>query len=166
MATKIGTARRARRSLRGTHQVRTTGSTKRWGRSPSKGMSFSALSTVELQLELQRRERAARGLLSRRAKAAKKVEEIDAQLTEMGISPTGLSGGRVKRAQNSLTLTAALQKLLDGKEMGIPDLVPALPSVGYRSESPNLRTMVNVALLKKDTFKRISRGVYTAKTAS
>lgn len=167
MAKQVGTGRRARRSLRrGKHQVQKIRGTKRWGRSPSNEVKFSELSTVVLHQELQRREQATKGLLRRRATLAAKIEKIDKQLAEMGMSPTGLIGGRVQRAKNPLSLVAALRKLLDGKEMGIPDLVPALPSVGYHSQSPNLRTMVNVALLKKDVFKRIGRGVYTAKADS
>ena len=40
----------------------------------------------------------------------------------------------------------------------------ALKAGGYPSKSPNLRTMVNQALIKfKTRFKRVSRGKYTAK---
>lgn len=127
------------------------------------GGAVKAMSMADLQRELQKREASARGLLRRRAALAKKLEALDEKLAEMGVTATGIIGGRVKRAKNSMSLVDALHKILTGKEMGIPAIIPALATVGYRSESPNLRTMVNVALLKKSHFKRIARGVYTAK---
>lgn len=134
------------------------------GKQPSTGGSVRGMSMAELQRELQRREQSAKGLLRRRATLAKKLEALDEQLAAMGVTATGIIGGRVKRAKNSMSLVDALHKILTGKEMGIPAIIPALATVGYRSESPNLRTMVNVALLKKSHFKRIARGVYTAKS--
>lgn len=127
------------------------------------GGGVRGMSMNDLQKELQRRELAARGLLRRRATLAKKLEELDERLAEMGMSAAGPIGLRTKRARNSMSLVDALHKILTGKEMGIPQIIPALATVGYRSESPNLRTMVNVALLKKSHFRRVSRGVYTAK---
>ena len=129
----------------------------------SMGGGLRGLSVNELQKELTRREQAARGLLRRRATLAKRLELLDAKLAEMGMTSGGPIGARTKRAKNAMSLVEALHKILTGKEMGIPQIIPSLATVGYRSESPNLRTMVNVALLKKSHFKRVARGVYTAK---
>lgn len=118
-----------------------------------------------LMSELQRREGLTKRLRSQRARLSEKLMKIDDRLAAMGVTPSGVIGGRVRRARNTITLTTALKTMLTGKEMRIPTIVDALPTVGYRSESPNLRTMVNVALLQKDHFRRISRGVYTAKAA-
>lgn len=132
----------------------------------STGGGLEAIDMGELQREIMRRERAARGILSKRAALVAKVEALDKVIQEMGLNAkAGAAGsfGRAPRARNSMSLIEALQKLLKGKEMGIPTIVPALPSVGYVSNSPNLRTMVNASLLKKDLFKRVGRGIYTSK---
>lgn len=117
------------------------------------------VSYLDLTREMNRRQAAAKNLLAKRARLARKLEALDMQLAEKGLGPrTGQP-----RAKNSMSLVEALAKLLKGKEMGIPEIMAQLPGVGYRSPSPNLRTMVNVALLKKAHFKRTGRGVYTAK---
>lgn len=135
---------------------------------PPKRATMTSLEGVELgdlQRELHRREKAARTLLAKRASLVAKVEELDRTMSEMGISAKAGVGPvvRAPRAKNDMSLIEALQKLLKGKEMGIPDIVPALPSIGYVSNSPNLRTMVNASLLKRELFKRVGRGIYTAK---
>lgn len=120
-----------------------------------------SLPTGELRSEILKRQRAAEKLRRDREKAAAKIVEIDQQLAELGV---GGSGSVMQpRAKNDMSLVAALHKLLKGKEMGIPDMLPALKTVGYVSHSPNLRTMVNASLLKKNLFKRTGRGIYTAK---
>lgn len=125
------------------------------------------LDTTELRLELLRRERTARSLIAKRNALLAKIEKIDEEIAAAGIKPNSPPSGNIfgsaPRAKNEMSLIEALQALLKGKEMGIPEIVPALKSVGYVSHSPNLRTMVNASLLKKNLFKRVGRGVYTAK---
>lgn len=113
--------------------------------------------------EIQRRQGEIGRVLHRRRSLEKKLNAIDQRLEELGVSPTGGIPGRVKRARNNFSLVDALCMVLRDQAMGIPRIMSALPTVGYRSESPNLRTMVNVALLKQEYFKRVSRGVYIAK---
>ena len=116
-------------------------------------------------VELKRREAQLKQLVGRRSTLAKKLKELDGKIVSLGGNPTGGIAGRVKRARNAFSLVEALCAILKDQPMGIPRIMSALPTIGYRSESPNLRTMVNVALTKKEFFKRISRGVYIAKPA-
>jgi hypothetical protein len=47
--------------------------------------------------------------------------------------------------------------------MSVKELAEAVQRKGYRSTSPNFRLIVNAALLKGGTFKRVGRGQYTLK---
>lgn len=118
-----------------------------------------------LVVEIKRREAQIKQLVSRRTTLAKKLKELDGKIVSLGGNPDGGIVGRVKRARNAFSLVEALCAVLKDQPMGIPRIMSALPTIGYRSESPNLRTMVNVALLKKQFFKRVSRGVYVARPA-
>ena len=129
-----------------------------------KEASISKLATTdiaELRRELAKRESVGNKLVARRDRLLKKVAEIEKEMAALGV--TGKAGVRVPRAKNDMSLVDALAKMLKGKERGIPAIVAGLPAAGYVSQSPNLRTMVNVSLLKKSHFKRTGRGVYTAK---
>lgn len=116
----------------------------------------------ELQREIHRRQRFAKSILVRRERLLARIAAIDDEMRVKGMRRAG-SFSASPRARNSMTLTEAMRELLKGREMGIPEIVPGLAEVGYKSPSPNLRTMVNAQLLNKRMFKRISRGVYTAK---
>lgn len=131
---------------------------------PKKESSISKLATTdiaELRRELAKRESVGNKLAARRDRLLKKVAEIEKEMAALGV--IGKAGVRVPRAKNAAPLVDVLAKMLKGKEMGIPAIVEGLPAAGYVSQSPNFRTMVNVALLKKSHFKRTGRGVYTAK---
>jgi hypothetical protein len=76
---------------------------------------------------------------------------------QAGIGRPGL------RAGNTMSLADALHQLLTGKTMSVTDATANVQSTGYKTDSPNLRTMVNQQLLSnKSRFKRVSRGQYTA----
>jgi hypothetical protein len=54
--------------------------------------------------------------------------------------------------------------VLKGKEMRVTDAAVAVQKAGYKTNSKTFRVQVNIALVKrKDLFKRVGRGVYTAK---
>jgi hypothetical protein len=57
----------------------------------------------------------------------------------------------------------ALTKVLSGKTMSVVDAAEAVKKAGYRTNSQNFRTQVNIALIKSGGFKRVGRGEYTAK---
>jgi hypothetical protein len=68
------------------------------------------------------------------------------------------------RPRNAGSLVEALKKLLTGKTMSVTEMAAAVQKAGYKTSSPNFRTIVNQTLInnKKD-FKRVARGQYTAK---
>ncbi len=67
------------------------------------------------------------------------------------------------RSANQMPLNAALHNLLKGKTMSVSEAADAVQKAGYKSNSANFYTVVNLTLLKrKDLFKRVERGQYTA----
>jgi hypothetical protein len=134
---------------------------------------LSSLSIEELNKELKRRQRALPSLQRKRAGLLAKVAKIDEQISVLGGAvgssrPAKVGGKRRGRPpgsggrKNDGSLVAALHKLLEGKTMSVTDAGNAVKEAGYKSDSPNFRTMVNAALLKKQFFKRVSRGQYTS----
>lgn len=131
--------------------------------------SLSRLSAAELQRELERRSRSVRKLERQRDRLAAKLEDLEEKIRLMGGSLNGHAGrgrraggtGRT-RPKNDMTLIEALTKVLTGKTMRVVDAVEAVKKAGYKTNSNNFRTQVNIALTK-GPFKRVGRGQYTAK---
>jgi hypothetical protein len=69
-----------------------------------------------------------------------------------------------RRPRNTGSLVESLKKLLKGRTMTVTEMADAVQKAGYKTSSPNFRTIVNQTLInnKKD-FKRVARGQYTAK---
>jgi hypothetical protein len=136
----------------------------------AKRRSVQALSTAELHREIRRRERTAsrqlRRLQRQRDKIAARLSEIDAEITRAGgrvrVGRRGGAPGR-RRPRNKTNLVEALAGVLKNATMGVTQVMEAVQRAGYRTNSPNFRTIVNQALLNKGRFKRVSRGKYTAK---
>lgn len=123
--------------------------------------SISNLSIAELNREIGRRRRALPALQRRRAKAMEKVAQIDAMIASLG-GATGGGGGRRGRSGNEGTLVDFLRRALTNTTMGVTEVAEAVKGLGYNTNSPNFRTIVNAALMsKKGGFKRVSRGQYT-----
>ena len=64
------------------------------------------------------------------------------------------------------SLATALHSLLRGKTLGVAEMSDAVQKAGYKTKSPNFRTIVNAALLAKPNkhlFRKVGRGQYTAK---
>lgn len=73
-------------------------------------------------------------------------------------------GRRGKRPRNEMNLVDALRQVLNGKTLSVTDVAQAVQDAGYKTVSPNFRTIVNQALLtNRGTFTKVSRGMYTAK---
>ncbi|CAG0985122.1 hypothetical protein PHYC_01979 [Phycisphaerales bacterium] len=68
-----------------------------------------------------------------------------------------------RRARNAVTLPDALASALKGKKMTIGQAMEAVQKAGYRTNSVNFRIGVTIAPGDKTRFKRVERGVYTAK---
>lgn len=72
------------------------------------------------------------------------------------------AGAGRKRPRNEESLEVALAKVLKGKTMGVTEAAEAVQKAGYKTSSPNFRTIVNQALLRSDLIKKTGRGAYTA----
>ena len=124
---------------------------------------LARLPVSALEAELRRRQRLAGTLQRRRERLAAKVEALDQQIEAAGGSANGhISRGPGRRPRNKTTLAAALATMLKGKTMTVVDAAEAVQRAGYRTNSNNFRTQVNIALIK-GAFKRVARGEYTAK---
>ena len=150
----------------------------RRGRRPS----LNVISTTALRAELERRQSQVNDLVNRRRELAAALEQIDSELDALGIAPGGRASRRIpgragrrgrafatggvpagrKRHQNESNLEEALAKVLKGKTMGVTEVAHAVREAGYKTTSPNFRTIVNQALLRSDLIKKVSRGQYTA----
>lgn len=139
---------------------------------------LASASVGDLQRELQRRQRAGGALLRRRDALAAKLADLNQQIAALGLDvpttplmparrgrPKGTrAAGGGRRPRNEMNLVEALQQVLKDKTMGVSEVAEAVQAAGYRTSSPNFRTIVNQALLaKKDLFRKVARGQYTAK---
>lgn len=143
--------------------------------------TLANVATTDLQRELARRERQVDSLLGKRERLQAQIDEIDSELGALSVAAGGgTSAGRGrgrgrkkgahkkrttrKRPKNDMNLVEALQKTLKNKELGVQDIVDAVQKQGYKTSSPNFRTIVNQTLINnKKQFKRVARGIYTAK---
>ena len=138
--------------------------------------SLSKVSTTDLQAELRRRVRERDKLLKKRDRLIDQIEAIDRDLDDMGVElvdapggsaagrGSGRRGGGGKRPRNEMSLVDSLYSVLKNKQMGVSELADAVQSAGYKTTSPNFRTIVNQALINNtDRFKRVERGLYTTK---
>lgn len=96
-------------------------------------------------------------------KAARKTTKKASKKKASRRGPTKPRGSR-KRHRNDTNLVGALQQVLDGKVMGVTEAANAVQKAGYKTTSPNFRTIVNQTLIKHpDVFAKEARGLYTAK---
>lgn len=125
------------------------------------GDELSGLSVMALQAELARRERQLASYQRRRSKLLDELEVIEREMSQLGSLGAGGRRGGGPRARNSETLVDAIASTLGNSTMGVNELVDAVQRNGYRTTSPNFRTIVNQTLIKHtDRFKRVSRGQY------
>jgi len=143
---------------------------------------LSRVATSELRRELERRVARLDRIESRRTQLEAELTNIDAELTALrGAAP--MSRAAVKRhrpqaaqrrrarsnaaktrADNAMTLTEALQRVLRGKTMRVGEAVEAVQRLGYQTRAENFRSVVNLALIRhRDLFKQQGRGKYTAR---
>ena len=122
---------------------------------------FSNVSITELQSEIKRRQRHLDALHRKREKLATQLREVEEQILEEGGAMGALTGR--KRPRNEQNLADALASLLSNKTLSVTEASEQVQSAGYRTTSPNFRTIVNQTLLKDPRFKRVGRGRYTSK---
>lgn len=124
---------------------------------------LSAISMTELQSEIKRRQRHLDALHRKREKLAAQLREIEAEILKEGGAMGALTGR--KRPRNEQNLADALAALLSNKTLSVTEASEQVQSAGYRTTSPNFRTIVNQTLLKDSRFRRVGRGRYTSKGA-
>lgn len=147
--------------------------------------NLSAATTSDIVKELERRERLLGKLEGKRdqlldalASIEKEIAASSRTVSRRGRPPAGASAKRGrpratgtrkatrvrKRPKNATNLVEALAKVLKGKTMGVAEVTMAVQKAGYKTTSPNFRTIVNQTLINsKSRFKKIERGKYSAK---
>ena len=118
------------------------------------------MSIEELQREIKRRERHLSTLERKRAKLIDQLAEVEGQIAEQG-GALAASQGR-KRPRNDQNLADALVELLASQTLNVTSIAEEVQRAGYRTSSPNFRTIVNQTLIKDKRFKRVGRGLYTS----
>lgn len=158
---------------------------KKRGRPPGSGKKqravrgLATIPTSKLRAELDRRSQALGHLQQQRDRLMAAIGEIDRTLADFGAAPTGgamrrrgpgrppgkaAAPGTRRRARNEMNLVEALAQTLKGKTMGVSEVSEEVQKNGYKTTSPNFRTIVNQALISNPkVFKKIARGQYTAK---
>ncbi len=119
------------------------------------------LSSAVLEFELRRRKRTLGRLERNRDRLAAKLDALDRQIELLGGGVNGRAA-RGPRPRNTMTLADALTSVIKGKPLSVTEAAEAVQKVGYRTNSNNFRTQVNIALIK-GPFKRVGRGQYAAK---
>ena len=129
------------------------------------------LSLPELHREMERRrrqlERRIRTLTERREKLLEQLTEIESEIAHAQVEIKA-NGGSIespgrKRPRNARKLADALADMLRERDMSVTEVSTAVQEAGYKTTSPNFRTIVNQTLLKDPRFKRVGRGRYTVK---
>lgn len=128
------------------------------------------VSVADLQAEIDRR---LRTLDDRRAKLVAQLDAIENEMVAYNGAvaarrATLLKTRRVrKRPRNRTNLVSALKEVLTDRTLSVTEMSVAVQKGGYRTTSPNFRTIVNQTLINnKQAFKRVARGCYTARAAA
>jgi hypothetical protein len=126
---------------------------------------MSGLSTQALHNELERRQRRVGQLERKAARLRTAVERVEVKIAALGGPAGGTKArrGGGTRPTNKEGLAESLARLLKGRSMNVTGAAAAVQKAGYLTASPNFRTIVNQTLINSGRFKRVSRGVYSAK---
>ena len=126
---------------------------------PTAKTAMSALTTGEVEAELKRRKLHIARLIARRERLLAMARSLGEEIAGLG----GPAAARRTRPSNDTTLAEAMGKVLSGKTMRVAEIAERVQSEGYRSASPNFGRLVTQALRASNKFKRVGRGLYTAK---
>lgn len=133
--------------------------------------TLSDIPIAKLHREIAKRQSRTAELRRERDRLMSRLARLDSQIRASGADVGGMNarrgggggGGGGGRRKEGNTLSAALASVLKGREMGVSEAADAVIKAGYRTNAANFRTIVNACLIKnKDTFKKVSRGLYTA----
>jgi len=144
-------------------------------------MSLKTVPVAVLRQELARREAGVGRIAKRRAKLARQLAALDAELADLGVAvparrgrkpgrmpgrrgPGRPKGSKNKRAKNSMSLLEAIVSgVRVGSTVSPAQAGAAAKAKGYKSSSPNFGMMVANTLAKAPRFKRVGRGQYLLK---
>ena len=126
--------------------------------------STSNMNILDLERVLNDRKRLLEKLMKKRAKAQLKVDAIDSEISKVSGGAISLGGrGTGSRAHNDRPLPDYIEEVLgkNGKPMKVGDIVAAVQSAGYKSNSKSFKNIVNQQLIKeRKRFAQIDRGLY------
>ncbi len=136
-------------------------------------MARKSMSIAQLRRELAKREKSLATLVSRRARVAKQLSSLDADIAALGGgrgpgrvastrgSKPGPRKGTRTRAKNKLTLPDALVAAVrKGATVSPAEAGRAVKAKGYKTTSKTFGVQVATALTKDKRFKRVGRGQY------
>ncbi len=138
-------------------------------------MALRRLSTTALRAELARRERGATKLVAQRAKLAKQIAALDAELASLGAAaparrgrPVGSKNKRRKAARPGRKLVRNKASLSDtlaaavkpGRTVTVPEATKAVLAAGYKTADRNFGQTIARTLAAHKGFKRKGRGTY------
>ncbi len=136
-------------------------------------MMVGGISLGAIEADFRRRMKVVAKVAKKRDALVRKLEALDAQLRELGMSTaaaarggnrtaSGAKDGRI-RPSNEANLADSLHAMLKGKTMGVTEAAAAVQKAGYKTSAENFRTIVNQCLIKhRNMFKKVSRGQYTS----
>ena len=133
--------------------------------------SLASYSLSQLERIMEKKRRDLMDLGRERAALQKKLDAVDERIRQIGggngfFGGVGGGGGRGgRRARNEKSLVEVMAEVLGrfGKAMKVSDIADAVQSAGYRSSSPNFRSIVNQQLIKDKRFTSAERGFYQLK---
>ena len=127
--------------------------------------SSKGLTIAELEQELKAKRSQIAKLEKQRAKAARKLHAIEEKIVSLGGSISGRGTSAGGRVRNSMGLPDMIVNTLSkgAKPMRVGDIVDAVLSAGYNTNSANFRGIVNQTLIKDKRFTSPERGLYQLK---
>ncbi len=144
------------------------------------GKPVTELSLLEMRALVARSERALQELRDREATLEKELASVRsriARITEaLGRGPSAPASapaaqpapkrrGRRGRGEGGLTVAGALVQILreHGKPMRVAELADAFRRKGHPTSTKNLPKLIAVTIKGSEQFRRVARGLYTAR---
>ncbi|MHC5002354.1 MAG: hypothetical protein ACYTJ0_04455 [Planctomycetota bacterium] len=131
------------------------------------------MSIGQLQAEIERRQQVLTELRERRLALLAELKSVDREIASLdgrgrGRRTTTKRGGSRAagggRPKNDMPLADALGQVLSNATLSVSEAAAAVQAAGYKTTSPNFRTIVNQALIaNSDRFKKVAHGRYTAR---
>ena len=132
--------------------------------------SLARVTTTQLCQELERRRASMDELIKQRDALNAELTELETVLGPVtntvanGRRGQGRRKGRGSRRGKGASLVEVLGTALRGQRMAVNEMIKAVQGAGYKTTSGNFRSIIAQALIKNPRrFKRVERGVYTAR---